>query len=178
MDTPTATALLIVDMQIALVEGAFQEQNVLNNVQALLRLARQANAPVIYVQHNHATFEPMMKTAPGWEIHPQLAPKPADIRIEKEASDAFYGTDLATRLGARAATRIVLCGMMTEYCVDATARSALSHDFDVILASDAHTTGNSTLTASQIITHHNTVLPNVVHPTRSIVAIPSREVTF
>ena len=172
------TALLIVDMQVALLKGAFREPDVLSNAQAIIRLAREEKAPVVYVQHNHASFEPMMKGSSGWEVHPKLEPQPSDIRVEKEASDAFYGTGLASTLRKLNVSRVVICGLMTEFCVDATARSALSHDFDVTLVSDAHTTGDSTLAASQIIEHHNSALPNVVHPSRKITAIPSSEVSF
>ena len=172
------TALLIVDLQVGLVGGAFREADVIAHVRDLIGLARAAKAPVFYVQHNHASFQPLMKGNPGWAIHPRLEPQPSDHRIEKTASDAFYGTELAAKLHKLGITRLVLCGMMTEYCVDATARSALSHDFDVILASDAHTTGDSTLPAAQIIAHHNAVLANVVHPTRTITAIPGSQVTF
>lgn len=174
----SASALLIVDMQVALVAGAYGEDAVLTNVQQLIAHARAAGASIIFIQHNHASFEPMMKGNAGWKIHPRLTPEPTDIRIEKEASDAFYGTDLASLLKDLGVNTIVLCGMMTEYCVDASARSALSHDFDVTLVSDAHTTGDSTLTAAEIIAHHNSALPNVVHPTRGIIAMPCAEVTF
>ncbi|MEM8766556.1 MAG: cysteine hydrolase family protein [Pseudomonadota bacterium] len=172
------TALLVVDMQVALVKGAFNEQDVLNHAQQLISLARAASAPVIFVQHCHASFEPMKKGSAGWEVHPQLEPQATDLRLEKEASDAFYGTSLAETLRERGVTQVVICGMMTEFCVDATARSALSHDFDVILARDAHTTGDSTLSAAEIIAHHNSVLPAVVHPSKRIKALPSSEVAF
>ncbi len=172
------TALLIVDMQSALVRGAFNEAAVLSNVQQLIGMAREAGAPVIYVQHNHASFEPMMKGNIGWEIHPLLAPEPDDVRFEKEASDAFYGTELESVLKTRNVTSIVLCGLMTQYCIDTTARSALSHNFDVILASDAHTTGDSSLAAPEIIAHHNATLAEVVHPTRKITVLPSSGIIF
>lgn len=170
--------LLVIDMQRALLEGAFQASAVLDNVADLIRRARAASAPVVYIQHNHASFEPLKKGNPGWEIHPKLEPQPGDLVVEKEASDAFYGTDLASALRDHGIAEVVVCGMMTEYCVDASARSALSHDFDVILASDAHTTGDSGLEASQIIAHHNALLPNVVHPSRRIRTQPSFRVSF
>lgn len=170
--------LLVIDMQRALLEGAFQASVVLDNVADLTRRARAAGAPVVYVQHNHASFEPLKKGNPGWEIHPRLEPQPGDLVLEKEASDAFYGTDLASTLRDHGISELVVCGMMTEYCVDASARSALSHDFDVILASDAHTTGDSRLDASEIIAHHNALLPNVVHPTRRIRTQASSEISF
>ena len=178
MSRAMPAALLIVDLQNALLRGAFQEDAVIENVRSLIASARASKALVVYVQHNHASFKPMMKGNPGWEIHSLLKPTPNDLRLEKEASDAFYGTSLEAELRDRGITRIVLCGMMTEYCIDTTARSALSHGFDVTLAGDAHTTGDSTLRAADIIAHHNAALPNVVHPTRSIGVLQSAEIVF
>lgn len=172
------TAILVIDMQVALLNGAFDASQVIENAAQLVHRGHESGSPVIYVQHNHASFEPMMKGSPGWEIHESLKPLPSDQVVEKEASDAFYGTNLATLLRDRQVTEVVLCGMMTEYCVDATARSALSHEFDVVLAGDAHTTGDSLLKASEIIAHHNAVLPNVVHPTRRIRVVPSAEIAL
>ena len=66
--------------------------------------------------------------------------------------------------------------MQSEYCVDTTCRSALSRDFDVTLASDAHTTGGPA--AALVIAHHNAVLPNVAHPSRRIIACASAAIDF
>ena len=171
-------ALIIIDMQIALVTGAFREQEVLERIGHLAERCRAAKVPVIYIQHNHASFEPMMKDQPGWKIHPAIAPQSSDTVIEKQASDAFYRTQLKNTLRSLDIDTVLVTGMQTEYCVDATARSALSHEFNVLLISDCHTTGNAVLTAEQIIAHHNATLPNVVHPSSAIRAVPCAEVAF
>lgn len=171
-------ALLIVDMQVALVAGAHDERGVVARLGAIAERARAGHVPVIYVQHNHATFEPLMRGRPGWQVDPRIAPQAHDEVFEKTASDAFYRTDLAMRLGARRIDTLVIGGMMTEYCVDATARSALSHDFDVVLLRDCHTTGDSDLPAAQIVAHHNALLPNVAHPARRIRAVASTDLEF
>lgn len=169
-------ALLIIDMQQALVTGAFEEQAVLDRIQQLADRMRSKNFPVIYIQHNHSSYEPMMHAQLGWQIHHQIRPYERDIVIEKTASDAFYHTDLESTLRRLEVETLLISGMQTEYCVDATCRSALSHGFDVILLSDCHTTGDSGLTARQIIEHHNTVLANLAHPAKSITPMRSSEV--
>ena len=171
-------AVVIIDMQAALVTGAHREEEVLHALGHVTRRARSARVPVVYVQRNHASFRPMMKGESGWQIHPAIAPGPGDIVVEKEASDAFYGTELATLLLDMGVNTVLLAGMQTKYCVDATARSALSHDFDVVLLSDCHTTRDSDLKAEKVIVRHNAILPNVLHPSAKINAISSTELVI
>lgn len=82
----SATALLIIDVQLALVSGAFREREVLSTIADLARRARAAGAPVIYMQHCHDRFRPMMKSEDGWQIHPVVVPAASDIVVEKTAS--------------------------------------------------------------------------------------------
>ena len=63
-------ALVIIDMQTALVKGAFREREILERIHDIAAKARSANIPVIYIQHNHASFPPMMKGEPGWRTTP------------------------------------------------------------------------------------------------------------
>jgi nicotinamidase-related amidase len=165
-------------MQVALVSGAYREKAVLEAVNLAIRNARRASVPIIFVQHNHASFAAMIKGSKSWEIHPRLERQPDDLIIEKEASDEFYETELENRLTELGVTILAICGMQSEYCVDTTCRSALNRDFDVVLIADGHTTGPSYLPASDIIMHHNTVLPNLAHPKAKLRAITAGEIDF
>ncbi|MDH3642714.1 MAG: isochorismatase family protein, partial [Gammaproteobacteria bacterium] len=142
---PTTSAVLVIDMQIGLITGAHHETEVLAAVNLVVGQAREAGVPVIFIQHNHSSFAPLMKNGAGWHIHPDLIRGPDDRAIEKEASDSFYKTGLEPLLESLGASTVVITGMQTEYCVDATCRSALSKDIDVILVADGHTTGPSEL---------------------------------
>lgn len=61
-------------------------------------------------------------------------------------------------LRSRGVDHLYISGLQTEFCVDASCRSALSKDYQVTLISDGHTTGDADLGAQQIIDHHNWVL--------------------
>lgn len=172
------TALLIIDMQTALVAGAYREPEVLGALASLIARSRAARVPVVFVQHNHASFRPLMKGQSGWQIHPDLAPQTGDLIIEKTASDAFYRTPLEKDLRRHGVKRLLLTGMQTEYCIDTTARAALSLGFDVVLPGDCHTTGDAALTAADIIRHHNLTLTNLAHPDVSITLVESAAVEF
>jgi len=172
------TALVIIDMQTALVSGAYKDADVLARIGSLCDEARRAGVPIVYMQHNHSSFEPLMKGRSGWQVHPAIAPLENDTVIDKTASDSFHDTALAATLATLGAEEILICGMQTEYCVDATARAALNHGFDVVLLSDCHTTGDGALPAQAIIDHHNTILPNLAHPSRRIRAVRSTDLDW
>jgi nicotinamidase-related amidase len=69
------TALLVIDMQIGLVEGAFRADAVLDRIADLIARARRVRIPVIHVQHHHATYAPLMAGAATWRLHPRVAPE-------------------------------------------------------------------------------------------------------
>jgi nicotinamidase-related amidase len=117
----------------------------------------------------------MMKGQPGWMIHRDLKGFAGETTVEKQASDAFYGTELEATLREMAIDTLLIAGMQTEFCVDATCRSALSHGFDVVLLSDCHTTGDSRLSARQVIDHHNSLLAHLAHPDHHLVVMAASE---
>src|SRR2546429_4346126 len=160
------TALLVIDVQSALIASAHRGADVLTVVRSLVEQARNANTPVIFLQHCHANYPPMKKGAPGWHIHADVAPKPDELVIEKTASDGFYQTTLQAELDRLSIERLIICGLQTEFCVDTTCRSAFSRGFEIILASDAHSTTDGVAPASVVVQHHNYALANLTHPAR------------
>jgi nicotinamidase-related amidase len=172
------TAVLVIDMQIALVDMAHNARAVLGCVGDLLRRARLAGVPVIHLQHHHASYAPLMAEAPTWHIHPEVAPVDGEVVIGKTASDSFHGTSLQDELRRRAVKHLVVTGMQTEYCVDTTVRRALSLGFDVTLVADGHTTRDALLPATDVIRHHNSVLSSLAHPDRHVTVLAGSDVSF
>ena len=162
------SALLVIDVQVGLVTGAFREKETIGAINKTIEHVAGTGGIVCFVQHCHATYKPLMKDSPEWALHPDLLIPQDALYVEKRASDAFFETDLAEQLRHHAVDTLYVTGLQTEYCVDTTCRAALSHNFNVTLVSDAHTTGDAHIPAPQIIAHHNAVLANVVHPSASI----------
>lgn len=166
-------ALLIIDVQKALIHGAFRENETLAAIRTATDELRRRNAIIVYVQHCHTTFEPMKRGEVGWQLDNRLDVQECDLIIEKEASDAFYETQLDDWLRGRGVDHLYVAGLQTEYCVDATCRSALSKGYQVTLVKDGHTTGDSVLPAAQVINHHNALLANLAHPKNQIHVVES-----
>ncbi len=88
-------------------------------------------------------------------------------------------TNLEALLRNASVTRVVLVGGQTEYCVDTTARRAVSLGYDVDLVADGHTTSeNGLLSRDQIIGHHNQTLANLAIEGVTMSVLPSAEISF
>jgi nicotinamidase-related amidase len=73
----------------------------------------------------------------GYALDAAVAARPGEIVVDKWTFGAFASTDLEARLRRRGVTRILLCGVLTNVCVMATAVQACDRLFRVCLVEDA-----------------------------------------
>ncbi|MGH3049162.1 MAG: isochorismatase family protein, partial [Gaiellaceae bacterium] len=94
---------------------------------------------VVHVQHVWDEPDaPFMKPGTaGIEINAAVAPDSGETVISKEHPNAFLETPLEATLRDAGADELVVCGMMTSMCVDATVRAAADLGFSVSVAHDA-----------------------------------------
>jgi len=156
-------ALLIIDMQVGLFNGPerpFDAERILGNINTLARNARQAGSPVFLIRHTGPAGSPIAAGSPLWQVLPGVETDASvDMFIDKTRPSCFAQTDLAHRLAQAGISEVVICGMKTQYCVDATCRQALDLGFRAILVADAHTCMDTpALSARAIIEHHNQTL--------------------
>jgi isochorismate hydrolase len=181
-DDTMTSAVLVIDLQNALVEQGYRADSLLETVRSLLDRARSDNVPVIYLRMEHTEGEgPLVYGTAGWEIHPCVAPREGDIVLDKRNPDSFYQTALGDELRARGVTRLIITGMATEQCVDVTARSAHVRGYDVIVVADGHTMGGDypgALPVAQRIAYHNMLLAHIANPEHAITVVPAAEVDF
>jgi nicotinamidase-related amidase len=181
-------ALLVIDVQNGIladpklvrqkeIDRALDET--VHRIAGLIDKARAASVPVVYVQHNGGPGHRLEPNTPGWPIRAEIAPRPGDPVIHKRACDSFFETDLGTELEAAEVGRLVICGCMTQYCVDTTVRRAVSLGYDVVLVADGHMTSDTkTLQFEQIIAHHNTLLDGFDAGEHSVQVHPARQIRF
>jgi len=172
------TALLVIDMQIGKVANAYQRDEIVGRLAEMIAATRTAETPVIFVQHED-DWPTMRPGGPDWQFVPELIPEAGELVINKRASDSFYDTPLLQALTARGIKHLVVTGVMTELCIDATCRRATSEGFQVTLVADGHTTEEApNLSAAQIIAHHNLALRNMAQPDHPITVKPRAEITL
>ena len=156
------TALLVIDVQNGMFaedDPVYQGAVLLETIGELLAKARGAQVPVIYIQHNGGPGDSLEPGSAGWPIHPAIAPAVGEPVIQKATPDSFHETTLQAELEARGIVKLTIAGIQTECCIDTTCRRAASLGYQTTLVRDAHSTWDSrTLSAAQIIAHHNDAL--------------------
>lgn len=136
-------ALLVIDVQNEYVTGKLHIEyppldTSLPNIATAMDAARAAGVPVIVVQHDAPEGFPVFaQGSPGWQLHPIVAGRHADHRINKSMGSVFAGTDLRQWLAAHAIDTLAVVGYMTHNCDAATIYHAAHDGLKVEFLSDA-----------------------------------------
>ena len=131
-----ATALIVVDVQVGVVTGAFNRDVVIGNISTLVAKAREAGVPVVWVQHSD---EEMVKNGDAWQLAPGLERLESEPLVHKQYGDSFEGTDLEQVLAGAGVGALVVAGAETDACIRSTIHGAFTRGYDVTLVGDAHT---------------------------------------
>jgi nicotinamidase-related amidase len=178
--THSATAVLVIDLQVGVVEGCFDVAGVVARAGALVARARNEGVPVVWVQHEEAE---MPYGSTEWQLVPGLAPAPGEATVRKTCCDAFAGTSLRVVLDGLGAKRLVLAGAQSDYCIRATAHRAVAEGYSIVLVGDAHTTadtsfGGVAISGEQIVAHANRTIGGLACPNVTVDLATHDEVMF
>lgn len=138
-----ARALVIVDIQNDYFPGGayplHEPEAAAASAARALEVARGAGDLIVHVQHvwDAPDAEFMVPGTPGVQIHAAVAPQDGERVIQKESPNAFLATDLEAVLRDAGIEDLVIAGMMTSMCVDATVRAASDLGFAVTVLQDA-----------------------------------------
>ena len=173
------TALLVIDVQNGVVEGAHERDAVVANIGTVVEKARRERIPVVWIQQTDENF---VKGTEKWRIVPELTPAEAEPHIEKEYADSFEETGLESVLSGGGIGRLVVVGAQTDECVRSTLHGAIVRGYDAILVSDAHTTEDQSPwgapTPDLVIAHTNLYWTYHTAPGRTAGTVKTADVNF
>jgi nicotinamidase-related amidase len=173
------TALLVVDVQQGVVEGAHERDAVVANVASLVDKARRERVPVVWVQHSD---EQLAQGSDEWRIVAELELDDAEPLVEKSYGDSFEDTTLETVLSGLGVGRLVVVGAQTDACIRSTLHGAFVRGYDTTLVGDAHTTEDLTAWGApppgQVIAHTNLYWRHQSAPGRTAGIVETKDVDF
>ena len=138
------------------VRAVARRTGLVSNLRRGLALARSHGLTVAYAPHHRyrrgsfsdrrfphpsqilqKTFRSFAQGSFGGTFHRDLRPVKGDIVASEHAcSSGFSGTDLHARLQEKGATHLILMGLLSNTCVESTARSAIDLGYHVTLVPD------------------------------------------
>jgi len=157
--SPADAALLVIDMQRYFLDAGSRAflpaaPAIIPPVNALIAAFKKAARPVCFTRHGNdlqgggpmAAWwrESLGRDHPLGQIDAALDTAGLPV-IEKTQYDAFFNTDLESRLRQSHARQLVISGVATHLCCESTARSAFVRGFAVFMAIDGTATWNREL---------------------------------
>jgi len=137
---------------------AIQSNKVIENIARVIKGARETKVPIWHIATVHRKDgadvvptitdfmlqglvpkemgEVMVEGTPGADFIDELRPAAEDYVVVKRRSSAFHNTDLDLLLRTRGIDTLILAGVVTNGCVENTARDARQRDYHVLVLSD------------------------------------------
>jgi nicotinamidase-related amidase len=137
------TALILVDIQNDYFPGGKFEQEgadaATKKAAKVLAEFRRRQMPVIHIRHENLNeaVDFILLGSEGAKTHVSVAPVDKEKVILKHFPNSFLKTDLEQELRSLGVERVVITGMMTLMCIDATSRAASDLGFKVVVLHDA-----------------------------------------
>lgn len=173
------SALLVIDVQNGVVDDAHDRDGVVSRIGSLVDRAREAEVPVIWVQH---VDEDLPEGSQAWQYVPELEFGAGEPVVGKYYGDSFEDTNLETLLAQRGVGHLIITGAQSDQCVRSTLHGAIARGYDATLVGDAHTTIDLTKHGApppdQVIAHTNLYWKYHEVPGRKGDVVASDEVRF
>lgn len=164
----TNSALLVIDVQVGVVHDAVDRDGVVSRIGSLVERAREADVPVIWVQH---TDEDLPTGSDVWEYVPELKRREDEPVVPKSYGDSFEDTNLEELLAERRVGHVIVTGAQTDQCIRCTLHGAMARGYDATLVGDAHTTVDQSSYGApppdQVIKHTNLYWQHQTAPGRA-----------
>jgi nicotinamidase-related amidase/GNAT superfamily N-acetyltransferase len=153
----TKTALLVIDAQELITNDRLYAFDLFTeNVRTLIAEARKNGVEVIYVRHDEGEGKPLSKGNDGFDIYSGFAPEAGEHIFDKYVNSPFRDSGLLGYLQKKTVKRLIVTGLQTDYCIDATVKCGFEHGFEMIVPEYCNSTfDNDFMTEAQTYRYYN-----------------------
>ena len=149
--------LLVIDMQKGIVdEELYAFDTFMDRTVRLIDAARKNNTEVIFVQHNAGEGSGLSVGDEDFEIIDRIRPKQGEKVYVKTINSCFGNKDFKQYMKSREDKRLMIVGLQTNYCIDATVKSAFERGYEVIIPEGSNSTfDNDYMTGETAVRYYN-----------------------
>lgn len=154
--------LLVVDTQKAITHKELYQFGLFEfRVRTLIDKARHAGVEVIFVRHDDGPGNELTKGSEGFEIYDGFKPSKDEVVFDKMVNSSFKETGLLEYLAQKEENTIIIVGLQTDYCIDATIKAGFEHGFRMIVPANTNSTfDNQYMSAEETYSYYNEFMWN------------------
>ena len=149
--------VIVIDMQKALMDDELYQLNtLLTNVKTIVDTARANGVEVIYVQHDAGPGTGFSVGDEAFEITDEVAPHEGEKVFVKTINSCFGNKDFTRYMEQQEDKRLMIIGLQTNWCIDATVKSAFERGYQVIVPEETNSTfDNDYMTGETTYRYYN-----------------------
>ena len=152
--------LLVIDVQKGITDDRlYNFEGFIQNLKRLISESRERGIEVIYVQHDDGPGEVLSPGNAGFEIYDEIAPLSSEKIFYKTVNSSFSNRDLCAYLEEKKEDTVIISGIMTNFCIDATVKSAFDRGYKVIIPKGCNSTfANDYMDAETTYRYYNEMM--------------------
>ena len=149
--------LLVIDMQKGIVdEDLYAYDTFMDRTVRLIDAARKNNVEVVFVQHDAGKGSGLSVGDEAFEIIDRIRPMQDEKVFVKTINSCFGNNDFKQYMKSREDKRLMIVGLQTNYCIDATVKSAFERGYEVIIPEGTNSTfDNDYMTGETAVRYYN-----------------------
>ncbi len=154
--------LLVVDTQKLITnKNLYKFEEFKSNVKKLIAMSRENSIEVIFIRHDDGVGNELTKGNDGFEIYEEFQPADNELIFDKTVNSSFKDTGLLEYLKQKKENEIMIVGLQTDYCIDATIKAGFEHGFKMIVPANTNSTfDNKYMSAEQNYRYYNEFMWN------------------
>ena len=152
--------LIVVDIQKGITDARlYNFDSFIKNVTKIIDAARKNNVEVIYVQHDDGPGTGFFIGDKDFEIADQVAPMDGEKVFIKEINSFFGNKELTEYLEKGDDKEVMIIGLQTNFCIDASVKSAFERGFRVVIPERTNSTfDNDYMNAETTYRYYNEMM--------------------
>ena len=154
--------LLVVDTHKLITnKNLYKFEEFKSNVKKLIAMSRENSIEVIFVRHDDGVDNELTKGNDGFEIYEEFQPADNELIFDKTVNSSFKDTGLLEYLKQKKENEIMIVGLQTDYCIDATIKAGFEHGFKMIVPANTNSTfDNKYMSAERNYRYYNEFMWN------------------
>jgi len=149
--------LLVVDMQKGIAdEDLYDYENFMDKTVRLIDAARKNGVEVVFVQHDAGEGSGLSAGDEDFELVDEVGLREGEKVFVKKINSCFGNSDFRVYMEKQEDKRLMIIGLQTNYCIDATVKSAFERGFEVIIPEGTNSTfDNDYMTGETTVRYYN-----------------------